>query len=69
MKVRQPEIRRIADHIICECWVRMGERAGELGLSVESQEASLILRWVLIRNNPGVLEDRDFEEEESRGIV
>jgi hypothetical protein len=47
----------------------MGERAGELGLSVESQEASLILRWVLIRNNPGVLEDRDFEEEESRGIV
>jgi hypothetical protein len=69
MRVRQPEIRRIADHIICECWVLMGERVGEIRLSVESQEAGLVLRWGLIRDNPGVSPDRDFEEEESRGIV
>lgn len=61
MRFRQPEIRRIVDHIICECWVLMGERAGEIRLSVESQEAGLILRWDLIRDNPGVLEDRDLK--------
>jgi len=67
MRVRLPEIRRIADHIICECWVLMGERAGEIRLSNESQEAGLILEWDLVRDNLGVFTDQDFEEE-SRGI-